>query len=663
MKAILLVRVSTQTQELDAQEKELYELAYRDGYTDADIIPIAEKESGIKLKEEERLGLNRLKEEVEKGDVKDVYIWEVSRLARTKKVLFSMQDYFVSRKIQVTFKAPNYFQLLDKDGSVNEGADMIFTIYAQMAESEMRNKKARFARARRRNEEAGKYSGGNVPFGYVKDENGFLVICDEDAEIVRFIFNEIASGRSSYYKVGKELNDRGYRCYNPMNGTNKTQLNRTQWTYCAIQTIIHNTIYYGEADAMTFTNGKHRASKVSKGYKRRLPPIITQELFDKANAVASQKGTKVTNATKHPYRLGAKMIKCPICGHYFYYQSTLYMCLMHAKSKMINLNATTAICPNDISISASQLDSLLWCAAASEHFYYLQTLRGKKGEEIDEKIKVLQLYISKLEKELLSVDEKKERADDIYFAGRCTKEKWIQRLSDIDAESKAMVTKIADYKNEITALTAYKGDEWLGDIRLYDSLEALLKLDDEEKKYKIVRQHIKEVELERAEYKSFKRVLKITIHFWNKEYEEYLYIRRGKGVIYELKNGEVVCDDSGEPIPTGRLDIYFDMLVDGANKAIAKEAEKHRAIFNADDARGITNYRFNPVIITPEIKEDVDKIKQLNPTLTDNDVAFIVGTAYTFSVGTPREDIADRIDRLLKLGIIEVMPKASLPTE
>ena len=158
-------------------------------------------------------------------------------------------------------------------------------------------------------------------------------------------------------------------------------------------------------------------------------------------------------------------------------------------------------------------------------------------------------------------------------------------------------------------------------------------------------------------------MLKITIHFWNKEYEEYLYIRRGKGVIYELKNGEVVCDDSGEPIPTGRLDIYFDMLVDGANKAIAKEAEKHRAIFNADDARGITNYRFNPVIITPEIKEDVDKIKQLNPTLTDNDVAFIVGTAYTFSVGTPREDIADRIDRLLKLGIIEVMPKASLPTE
>ena len=91
MKAILLVRVSTTVQELKDQEREVYELALKDGYSDNDIIPICEKESGIKLKEEERLGLNRLKEVVETEDVKDVYIWEVSRLARTKKVLFSME--------------------------------------------------------------------------------------------------------------------------------------------------------------------------------------------------------------------------------------------------------------------------------------------------------------------------------------------------------------------------------------------------------------------------------------------------------------------------------------------------------------------------------------------------------------------------------------------
>ena len=53
-KAILLVRVSTQKQDFDEQEKQLYNLAVADGFAEHSIIPICEKESGIKLKEDER---------------------------------------------------------------------------------------------------------------------------------------------------------------------------------------------------------------------------------------------------------------------------------------------------------------------------------------------------------------------------------------------------------------------------------------------------------------------------------------------------------------------------------------------------------------------------------------------------------------------------------
>ena len=59
MKAILLVRVSTKVQDFDEQEKEIYRMAVKDGYKPEDIISICEKESGIKLPEEERAGLNR----------------------------------------------------------------------------------------------------------------------------------------------------------------------------------------------------------------------------------------------------------------------------------------------------------------------------------------------------------------------------------------------------------------------------------------------------------------------------------------------------------------------------------------------------------------------------------------------------------------------------
>ena len=93
-KCILLVRVSTERQSFDAQEQELFQLALSDGYAESDIIPICEKESGIKLKEEERKGLNAMKELIESDStINCVYAWEISRIARKKKILFSILDY------------------------------------------------------------------------------------------------------------------------------------------------------------------------------------------------------------------------------------------------------------------------------------------------------------------------------------------------------------------------------------------------------------------------------------------------------------------------------------------------------------------------------------------------------------------------------------------
>ena len=68
MNCILLVRVSTEKQSYDAQMKELHETALKAGYAEKDIVPVAEKESGIKLSEEERAGLNKMKELIETGD-------------------------------------------------------------------------------------------------------------------------------------------------------------------------------------------------------------------------------------------------------------------------------------------------------------------------------------------------------------------------------------------------------------------------------------------------------------------------------------------------------------------------------------------------------------------------------------------------------------------
>ena len=55
-KVVLFVRVSTQKQEVESQIEALKRNAIVDGFGNDDIIVIAKKESGVKLKEAEREG-------------------------------------------------------------------------------------------------------------------------------------------------------------------------------------------------------------------------------------------------------------------------------------------------------------------------------------------------------------------------------------------------------------------------------------------------------------------------------------------------------------------------------------------------------------------------------------------------------------------------------
>ena len=76
-KAIGLIRVSTKSQKLESQSQKVKEAMIHDGYSEKDIILIEDKESGSKLSEEERSGLNKLKYDIEHEDVDVVYTYEI----------------------------------------------------------------------------------------------------------------------------------------------------------------------------------------------------------------------------------------------------------------------------------------------------------------------------------------------------------------------------------------------------------------------------------------------------------------------------------------------------------------------------------------------------------------------------------------------------------
>lgn len=150
-KCIILSRVSSNQQDLVQQTNELLKEVHKDGYSDNDIIIIEDKESGIKLSEEERHGLNLMKEYINKDEsIKTVYVYELSRLSRRQLVLFSIRDFLAERGIQLICLKP-YFRLLENDGTMSQTGLFVFSIFATVSESEMMLKKERMMRGRRHN--------------------------------------------------------------------------------------------------------------------------------------------------------------------------------------------------------------------------------------------------------------------------------------------------------------------------------------------------------------------------------------------------------------------------------------------------------------------------------------------------------------------------------
>ena len=163
-------------QDLRQQTEEILREVYKDGYKKEEVIVIEDKESAIKLSEEERRGLNKLKEHIRTDPtITAVYIYELSRLSRRQLVLFSIRDFLIEHNIQLICLKP-YFKLLEPDGKMSQTGSLMFSIFSSMSESEMALAKERMMRGRKFNIAMGKSGEGRTPFGYTRDKDKGYVI-------------------------------------------------------------------------------------------------------------------------------------------------------------------------------------------------------------------------------------------------------------------------------------------------------------------------------------------------------------------------------------------------------------------------------------------------------------------------------------------------------
>ena len=502
-KAVLFVRVSTEKQTLESQIEALKRTAFIDGYSDSDLIVIAKKESGVKLKESEREGLNELKSVIIENDVDCVYIFELSRLSRDPMTLYSVRDkIFKDNKVQLKCLKPT-FSLLEEPERTKFDAmgSLVFSIFGCFAEQEVVEKKERFHRGKAQKAIEGKYSGGTVPYGYEIDANkdNLLVINHDEADIIHTIFDLYEDGYS-LSRISQELRERGLKYQNYVNKKRSPEKDFGIW-------FVHQIL---TAELLTGRKTKGATASFARSY----PAIISEAQFDRCRKIAEDNNTSFGKVER--IFLAKGLIRCPECGANFraYSSKIHYSCpnaLMSSNVRRLNNLEDRRLCSNNICISISAMDALLWHVAVMKECEFMLGSAISDKSEFEHQIAILKEKIDAIQPRLDDIAGKRSRIVDAFIEGEITKETELKKFAELDEQKQAILRQKVEYEQKVEYFQSRIADimnfysmESLEAGDLADSMENALRIREkieatatDEEKSRLVHKHIKEVNVEK----------------------------------------------------------------------------------------------------------------------------------------------------------------------
>ena len=302
-----LYRVSTDKQvdydtnheaDIPMQRKACHRFAEKMGWT----IVHEEQEDGVsshKVRAENRDKIQAIKELARKGKFDILLVFMFDRIGRIADETPFVVEWFVKNGIHVWStqegeqrfnnhidKLLNYIRFWQADGESEKTSIRTRTSLGQMVEE-------------------GHYKGGNAALGYMLVKSGRLnkrkhelydlKVKEEDAAIVRLIFDKYTKEGLGVQKIANFLNNGSYS--NPTGN---------RWSYNTIRNVIHNPTYTGY-----LRSGDSRSPFIPE------LQIISQEQFDRAQEIASQRAKVMNNKPRVPMNMkgNALLSSNVFCGH------------------------------------------------------------------------------------------------------------------------------------------------------------------------------------------------------------------------------------------------------------------------------------------------------------------------------------------------------------
>ena len=316
-KCYIYTRVSTSMQvdgySLDAQKDKLKKYAEFQGmvvageYSD-------EGKSGKNI--EGRPQFMQMLKDIETGKdkVDFVLVFKLSRFGRNAADVLSslqhMQDFGV-----------NLICVEDGIDSSKDSGKLMISVLSAVAEIERENILVQTMEGRRQKAREGKWNGGFAPYGY-KLENGELLIAEDEAEVIRIIYDKFVNTTMGASAIATYLNEHGY--------VKKKRQNNTLDMFSAhfIKLVLDNPIYCGKLaygrrknEKIAGTRNEYHIVKqdeypVYDGVHEAIVPEEVWQLAQRKRQATGVKSEKIYNLEHENILSG--ILRCPVCGAAMY---------------------------------------------------------------------------------------------------------------------------------------------------------------------------------------------------------------------------------------------------------------------------------------------------------------------------------------------------------
>lgn len=393
--------------------------------------------SGASEKIEDRPEFERFLGDVSTGKITHVFAFDQSRFERNPQIRFVINDLFKKNKVVYFTQMDGIVDLYDPQAEFF--GDLLSVINKfHVTTTKLKVKSALMVRAKQ-----GK-SKGILPYGYTKDSEGYIIIEEDEAMIVREIYALSNSG-SGTPAIAEILNSRNIPTrFNTLGKGSFTIKNK--WTGKPTTIEKSDVIWAPNTVLNIIKNPFYKGERQYKGEVLPVPAIISAEYWNEVNYHLQFNKNNTGKKVEYRYLLKG-LLRCGICGRNMYghkrenKHDNHYMC---SSKRIKNEN-----CGNR-SINIDKIENFIWLNLF---------VNGELDRRIENEFKFDQSEVDRLKEQIDSLNTKMEglgnerkKAIDLTIKGLISEDEIAGNLADIATKLKEVGLIKDDVQTKLNAL-------------------------------------------------------------------------------------------------------------------------------------------------------------------------------------------------------------------